>query len=228
MLKNYLKIAWRNLQRHKAFSLINIGGLSIGIAACLLISLYVNYETSYDDYNVKKGRIVRITNLIRTPESDNVNIAQTPTLLATTLNHNYPEVETAVRFEPDQPVIKVNNQLFKEDNIYKTDANVFDVFTYPFIEGNPKQALSDPHNIVITASLAKKYFGNASAMGKSIMCNNVPYTVSGVLADLPENSDLKINALLPGDFWKEKDWTSFDFSVYTYVLFKQKPDVTNF
>src|SRR5882762_5115131 len=114
MLKTYLKIAWRNLLRHKIFSLINIGGLSIGIAACLLISLYVNYELSYDGYHVKKDRIVRITNMMRTPENDNVTIALSPTLLAATLNHNYPEVEAAVRFEPNATVIKVNNQLFKE------------------------------------------------------------------------------------------------------------------
>ena len=102
MLKSYVKIAWRNLLRHKAFSFINIGGLSIGITACLLISLYVNYQLSFDAYHTKRDRIVRITNMMRTPESDNVTIALTPTLLATALNHNYPEVETAVRFEREQ------------------------------------------------------------------------------------------------------------------------------
>src|ERR1700750_2225100 len=102
MLKNYLKIAWRNLLRHKVFSLINIGGLSIGIAACLLISLYVNFELNYDAYHLKKDRIVRITNLVHTPEADNLNIALTPVMLATALRQNYPEVETAVRFEPDK------------------------------------------------------------------------------------------------------------------------------
>lgn len=228
MLKNYLKIAWRNLLRHKAFSLINIGGLSIGIAACLLISLYVNYELSYDTYHSKGGRIVRITNLMRTPESDNVSIALSPTLLAATLNHNYPEVETAVRFQPQATVIKVNDQVFKEDFVYKTDANVFDVFTYPFKEGNPAQALTDPHSMVITASLAKKYFGSNSAIGKNITCNQVLYRVSGVMADLPENSDLKINALVPGDFSKVKNWMDDDFAVYTYVLFKQKVDYAAF
>ena len=91
MIKNYLKIAWRNLIRHKSFSLINIGGLSIGIAACLLISLYVNHELSYDAYHVNKDRIVRITNTMRTPENDNINIALSPTLLAATLNRNYPK-----------------------------------------------------------------------------------------------------------------------------------------
>jgi putative ABC transport system permease protein len=228
MLKNYLKIAWRNLLRHKAFSLINIGGLSIGIAACLLISLYVNYELSYDTYHSKGDRIARITNLMRTPESDNVSIALSPTLLAAALNHNYPEVETAVRFQPQVTVIKVNDQVFKEDFVYKADANVFDVFTYPFKEGNPAQSLTDPHSMVITASLAKKYFGNDSAIGKNITCNHVLYRVSGVMADLPENSDLKINALVPGDFSKVKNWMDDDFAVYTYVLFKQKMDYAGF
>ncbi len=228
MLKNYLKIAWRNLLRHKVFSLINIGGLSIGIAACLLISLYINYELSYDAYHLKKDRIVRITNILRTPETDNITVALAPELLATTLNQNYPEVEAAVRFQPNRAVMKVDNQLYKEENVYKTDANVFSVFTYPFIEGDPSRALADPHSIVITASLAKKYFGEAGAMGKSITCNNQVYKVSGVLADLPENSDMQINALLPGNFSKAKNWLDDDFSVYTFVLFKQKINYTSF
>jgi len=221
MLKNYLKIAWRNLIRHKAFSFINIGGLSIGIAACLLISLYVNYELSYDAYHVNKNRIVRLTNVMHTPESDNVTIALSPTLLATTLKHNYPEVETAVRFEPVKAVMKVDNQLFNADFVYKADANVFNVFTYRFVEGGPAGALTDPHSIVITAALAEKYFGRTNVMGKNITCNNVIYKVSAVLADLPENSDLKIDALLPADFEKITKWLDDDFSVYTFVLFKQ-------
>jgi putative ABC transport system permease protein len=220
MLKSFLKIAWRNLLRHKGFSLINIGGLSIGIAACLLISLYVNYELGYDAYNIKKDRIVRVTNTIRTPESDNVTVAVTPVMLAATLRQNYPEIETAVRFEPDKSIVKINDQLFNEDNIYKTDADVFNVFTWKFIEGNPAQALTDPHNIVITASLAKKYFGSNNVVGKNIICNNLPYRVSAVLADQPENSDLKIDALLPGNFAKINTWEAFDLSDYTFVLFK--------
>src|SRR5476651_1417747 len=106
MIKNYLKIAWRNLIRHKIFSLINIGGLSIGIAACLLISLYVNYELSYDAYHTKKDRIVRITDIMRTPEADNVTLALSPEHLASTLKSDYPEVEAAVRFEPTKAVMK--------------------------------------------------------------------------------------------------------------------------
>ncbi len=228
MIKSYFKIAWRNLIRHKAFSFINIGGLSIGIAACLLISLYVNYELSFDGYHIKKDRIIRITNMMHTPESDNITIALSPTLLATALNHNYPEVETAVRFEPDNSVMKVNDQLFKEDNVYKADANVFDVFTYQFAEGRAATALTNPNSMVITASLAKKYFGNVSAIGKTIYCNKLPYHVTAVLADLPENSDLKISALIPENFAKTTKWLEDDFAVYTFVLFKQKPDYATF
>jgi len=228
MLKNYFKIAWRNLVLHKAFSFINIGGLSIGIAACLLIALYVNYELSYDAYHINKNRIARITNEILTPEADNLTLALSPALLAATLNHNYAEVETAVRFAPVKAVMKINNQLFNEDFVYKTDANVFNVFTYRFIEGDPSKALTDPHNIVITESLAEKYFGKFNAIGENITCNKQLYRVSGVMANLPENSDLKIDALLPADFSKINKWLDDDFSVYTFVLFRQKINYSAF
>jgi putative ABC transport system permease protein len=223
MIKNYLKIAWRNLVRHKIFSIINIGGLAIGIAACLLISLYVHYELSYDAYHTNKDRIVRITNLMRTPEKDNVNIALTPVLLASTLKRDYPDVEDIVRLEPSKAIIKVNNQVFTEENVYATDAGIFKVFNYPLIEGDPAHALADPQGIVITAKLAKKYFGNDKAMGKRIICDKKLYHVTGVLAQLPENSDLKISALTQGDFAKVTTWMGDDFSVYTFVLFKNKP-----
>lgn len=228
MIKSYLKIAWRNLIRHKSFSFINIGGLSIGIAACLLISLYVHYQVSFDAVQPKKERIVRVTNLMHTPENDNVNVALSPALLATFLNNNYPEVEKAVRFEPDRAVVKVNNQLFKEDNFYKTDAGVFKVFDYKFLEGTPENALTGMRDIVLTKSLAKKYFGNGSALGKDIICHKLPYRVTAVLQDLPDNTDLKFDALIPEDFSKTTTWLADDFAVYTFVLFKQKPDMAAF
>ncbi|HZY39210.1 MAG TPA: ABC transporter permease [Mucilaginibacter sp.] len=228
MFKNYLKIAWRNLLRHKAFSLINIGGLSIGIAVCLLITLYVHHELNYDGWNVNKDRIVRITDIVYTPEADNIVMAPSPALLAPTLKRDYPEVKTAVRFAPGKAVVKVNDKLFNEDNIYKTDANVFEVFPYRFIKGDSEHALTDPHDIVITASIAQKYFGTDDAIGKTIEYNKVPYHVSGILADIPENSDLKINAIVPGDFSKTTKWMDDDFSVYTFVLFKQKPNYNDF
>lgn len=225
MLKNYLKIAWRNLLRHKTFSVINIGGLAIGIAACLLISLYVHYEVSYDTYHTKGSRIVRITNLMRTPEKDNVNIALSPTLLASTLKHDYPDVEAITRFEPDKAIIKAGNQLYNEDNVYGTDAEIFKLFNYPLTEGDPNTALTDRQGIVLSAKLAKKYFGNQKALGQLVTYNKKPYHVTGVLAELPENSDLKISALTNGNFEKETRWMDADFAVYTFVLFRNKPDL---
>jgi putative ABC transport system permease protein len=228
MLKNYLKIAWRNLIRHKVFSLINIGGLTIGITACLLISLYVHYQFTYDAHNLKENRIERIACTMHTPESDNVRIALSPALLASALKTNFPEVGTAVRFQPVKTVIKINNQVFNQDDVYAADPDVFKVFTFTFIHGDPSTALTDPHNVAITASLAKKYFGNRDAMGKSINFNKKPCRVSAIIADLPENSDLKISALLPADFSQTTKWMDDDFSVYTFVLFKQKIEKAHF
>ena len=227
MTKNYLKIAWRNLMRNKLFSVINIGGLAMGIAACLLISLYVRHQLSFDNFNIKKDRIVRVTNLMHTPENDNVNVALTPVLLAGTVR-NFPEVETAVRFEPDRATVKVNNQLFKEDNFCSADADVFNVFTFKFLQGNAAQALTDPRNIALTQSTAKKYFGSKDAMGQIVICNKVPRKVSAVLEDMPDNSELKIDALFPADFSKTTSWLADDFSVYTFVLFKQQPNLKLF
>jgi len=228
MIKSYLKIAWRNLIRHKSLSFINIGGLSIGIAACLLISLYVHYQLSFDAANSKKDRILRVSNLMHTPEKDNINMALSPELLATTLRQSYPEVETAVRFSPTKGVIKLNGQVFKQDDIYTADANIFDVFDYKFAEGSPADALTDLHGLTLTKSTAIKYFGKGSALNKTIICNGKPYRVAAVLEDLPENSDLKFTVLLPAEFYKTTSWLDDDFSVYTYVLFKQKPDIAAF
>jgi len=227
MTKNYLKIAWRNLLRNKLFSVINIGGLALGIAACLLISLYVHHQSSYDSFNTKKDRIVRVTNMMHTPEKDNVNIALTPTLLASTVR-NYPEVETAVRFQPLHATVKVNNQLFKEDNFCQADVNVFDVFSFKFLEGSPAQALTDPNTIVLTQKAARKYFGSGHALGQTLICNKVACRVSAVLEDMPDNSEIKIDALRPNDFYKTTSWLADDFSVYTFVLFKQQPDLKSF
>jgi putative ABC transport system permease protein len=228
MFKNYVKIAWRNLLRYKAFSIINIGGLSIGIAVCLLISLYVHYELSYDAWNPGRDRVVRITDMMRTPESDNVVMAPSPVMLAASLRHNFPQIVTAVRFAPQKGVIKIADNLFNEQNVYETDANVFDVFPFRFIKGNPATALTGLHSMVITASIAKKYFGNDEPIGKNITCNKVSYRVSAVLADIPQNSDLPVNVLIPGDFGKTTSWMGDDFSVYTYALFKGAPDLTLF
>ncbi len=226
MFRNYLKIAWRNLLKHKVFSFINISGLAIGISACLLIIIYVHHETNYDQYNKNADRIARITMVVHTPESDLV-IATTSAPLATALVRDYPEVQSAARFENDPQIIKYKNEFIREENFYSTDQHVFEIFSFEFLEGRSEGSLNNPKSIILTQSMAKKYFGTEKALGKTISKNDGDLMVTGVIRDRPANSDLKIDALLSEDFSKTTRWTD-DFSIYTFVLFKKKPDLNDF
>src|ERR1700732_4840280 len=142
MIQNYLKIAWRNLLKHKTFSFINILGLAIGIAACLIIFLYVHNELTFDQYNTKVDRIARATVLLHGPESD-MAMASSPVPLADALKRNYPEVESAVRLEQDPQIMKYKNDVIKESAFYKADQTVFSIFTFEFKEGNSSSALQN-------------------------------------------------------------------------------------
>ena len=158
MIKSYLKIAWRNLLKHKSFSFINILGLAIGIAACMIIFLYVQNELTFDLYNPKVDRIARVTTTLHAPESD-VALAISPAPLADALKRDYPEVESTVRLENVPQVMKWNNDVFPEEAFYKADQSVFSIFSFDFLEGSPADALQNPGSIVITKTIAKKYFG---------------------------------------------------------------------
>ena len=226
MIKNYLKIAWRNLLKHKSFSFINILGLAIGIAACMIIFLYVQHELNFDQYNSKADRIVRVTSTIIAPES-NVVLAITPIPLADAIVREYPEVESTVRFDETPQTIKSDNQVFLEQNCYAADNTVFSIFDFDFLEGSPKNALQNPGSIVLNKTLAKKYFGEEPALGKTIICNEKNMLVAGVFKDRPANSDMKIDALVSADFPKKIPWMD-DFPVFTFILFKQKPDLKDF
>jgi putative ABC transport system permease protein len=226
MIQNYLKIAWRNLLKHKSFSFINIFGLAIGIAACMIIFLYVHNELTFDSYNVKTDRIARITTRMHTPESDLV-IATSPIMLGGTLKRDYPEVESCARLINASAKIKSNNDIISEESFYKTDQNIISVFTFDFLEGSPTAALQNPHSIVITETIAKKYFGERNALGKIIACNGENLQVTGIIKDRPANSAMKIDALLFFDFSKTTVWMD-DFDNFTFVLFYKRPDFRQF
>ncbi len=222
MIQNYLKIAWRNLLKHKSFSIINILGLAIGIGACLIIFLYVHDELTFDLYNIKVDRIARVTTRIHTPESDLV-IATSPIMLAGTLKREYPEVESCARLVNTGAKVKFNNDILSEESFYNTDQNIFSVFSFDFLGGSPTSALKNPRSIVITETIAKKYFGLENALGKTMYCNGENLQVTGIIKDRPENSDIKIDALLFFDFTKTTAWMD-DFDNFTFVLFYKKPD----
>jgi len=223
----HLKLTARRLLRHRSFVLINVLGLSIGIAACLLIYLYVRNELSYDGYNLKKDRIARLTATLHSPESDEA-LAITPIPLAGALIRDFPEVDSAVRVQPADLVFRQGSELFKEDDLCYSEQSIFSVFTFTFLEGSAAGALTAPGSIVLTRSFEKKYFGGTKALGQTLICEGKNWKVTAVIADRPANSDIPIRALLYKDFSKATDWVGDDFSVYTFVLFRSKPDWKHF
>ncbi|CAN5565826.1 ABC transporter permease [soil metagenome] len=226
MLRNYVKIALRNLWRNKLYTGLNVGGLAIGLTACLIMVLYVNHEFSYDTFHPKAGRIVRVTTDMKTPESP-LSIASSPLLLADMLMRDYPEVETAIRLQPISAIIRTKDKLLSQQDVYYADKNVFSVFDYQFRAGNPALALADPHSAVVTESFATTYFGRHDVLGQSIQVNKQNYKITGVIADVPSNTDLPISVLLSKKF-SGTSWVDDDFPCYTYVLFRNEPDLPDF
>lgn len=223
MFQNYIKIAWRNILKHKVFSLINIAGLSIGIAACTIIFLYVQHENGFDMYNSKAERIVRISSNLKSPEND-LKIATTSALVASTLKRELPEIENAARLQDETIIFKLGNRLQKEQRLYKADTSIFSVFDFSFTEGSAQGSLDEPRSIVINQSFAKKYFGNTPALGKILETTNESFKVTGVFNDRPANTEIKIDALLYGGFEKETKWLD-DLDYFTFILYKGKPDL---
>ncbi|MBK1441218.1 ABC transporter permease [Parapedobacter sp. ISTM3] len=229
MIRNYLIIAWRNLYKHKLHSLIHIVGLSTGVAACLLIFLFVRYELTYDQHNEHCERIARITTTLHTPESDNLSLATTPYPLADALLREYPEVENVVRLETSPATVTYKNELITEAGFYQADQSIFSIFSFSVIAGAEKDALTKPNQLVITERIAKKYFGSAEeAVGNVLVSGQQPLHVTAVVADLPANSDIRIEGLLSANFSEVTSWMEDDFPVYTFVLFNEKLDLRGF
>lgn len=223
MLHNYIKIAWRNLIKHKVFSFINIFGLATGIAAFWLISLYVVDEWSYDRYNLKADRIFRVVQH-GTWNGGKFNLAVTSPPYAPALKNDYAEVEDAIRVDAEGGgKITYGGKQINEGAMLFTDKGFFNLFTHHFLSGDPNTALTRPQSIVLTKTLAEKLFGNtADALDKTILIENNPNTVTGVIDDIPANSHFTFSALrsLPDGY--TDGWANSH--VYTYVLLKNHDD----
>lgn len=224
MLFNYIKISLRNLRKQRLFSGLNIVGLGIGMAAVWLMVLYVADELSYDRFHSKADRIFRVVQHAQWA-TGSFNLAPTSAPFAGALQNEYPEVEKTTRISIEGGgTIHHGEKKIDVNDIYFTDASVFDIFNRPFIYGDPKTALKEPQKIVLTKTLAEKIFGDAAkALGQTIFfSNNFPNTVSGVIGDTPANSHLQFSALrsLPEGF--TGGWQSGD--LYTYVLLKEGTD----
>lgn len=226
MWKNYLNTMLRGIWRHKAYSLINIFGLAIGLACCLLILLYVQFELSYDRFHAKADRIYRVS-LHAVLAGNQIEAVTSPYPLAQTLVRDYPEIETAGRFRQffRDTLVAVNDGAirFQEPRIFHADPALLDIFDFQFLAGNPATALVDPGSVVISRTTAAKYFGDNDAVGQTLSFNGErDYLVTGVIEDVPANSHMHPDFLVSFTSDANHDsqvWISNN--IQTYVLLRR-------
>src|SRR6476660_2055236 len=198
MIRNYFKIAWRNMMRHKAYSGINILGLAIGIAACLLILQYVSYELSYENFQANKGRLYRVQQDRYDKGKLSTQWAAGAYAVGNSFKDAIPEIEDYVKVVQNGRVTTdVSNQPLKIEKVYFTTNSFFNVFTYPLIAGNKSNALKEPFTAALSEATAKKIFGTTDVIGKPLELNrNSNYKITAVYKDAPANTQLKPDMLL--------------------------------
>jgi len=230
MIKNYFKTAFRNLLRHKLFSGLNIFGLATGMACSILIFLWVQDELSFDKFNKGADRIFRLTCKISGNEA-----AVVPPSLANAVKTQIPAVKNATRIAAENRMVTIGTKKFDEKRMYYADSNFLQIFNYPLLKGNAATVLSSPNNVLLTEATAIKYFGNADeAMGKIIYIDNdikgTNLTVTGILKNIPSNSHLQFDILLPIELYDKINnpagaWNNFD--VYAYLQLKDAVEPTS-
>ncbi len=221
MFKNYLKTAIRNLGKKKLYSAINIFGLTTGLAACLLIGLFITNELSYDKFNEKADRIVRATMEYNTSGTLNT-AATTGTKVGPQFKRTFPAVEEFVRTRVTSRVVKKNDKVFEEDRFLYADEAFFKIFSFDLLQGNAATVLDAPDKMVITASTAEKYFGNEDPLNKTLKIGSKDFTIAGICKDVPQNSQIKFDFVtqflnLGNDVKQEQWWTA---NWITYFLVK--------
>jgi len=226
MIRNYIKTAYRSLLKNKGFTLLNVLGLSLGLASCLLIIFYVVDELSYDRYNTKADRIYRVNEDLKLGEN-NVRYAVCMPPLAQTLKNDFPYVENTVRIKnAGSRHVKKGVQNILENNIAFADPSLFDVFTLPMISGSSQTALAEPNSVVLTESTAKKYFNGTAVVGRTLTFDDRNfYKVTGVIKDIPRTSHFNFDffismATFPDS--RSDEWLRSDYN--TYVLFRDATD----
>ena len=229
MLKNYFKIAFRNLWRKRTYSVINIIGLAVGMACCFLVFLYVHFELSYDRFHRNADRIYLLNCDEKTPTGV-IHQGFTSAPMSIAAKQVFPEIEAVVR-EDFQPMLVRNGTLvFQETNSAYVDSEFFQVFDFPLLRGDARTALKAPLSVVLSASTARKYFGDSDPMGQILLIRDegLAARVTGIMKDMPENTELKADLLISEATTKlfnpdqDKHWANF--GLYAYVLLKPNVD----
>jgi len=232
MIKNYLLIAVRNLFRNKLFSTVSILGLAFGICSALLIFLWVNDELEFDHFHANRDRLYRVMENQRYTDGRIYTFAATPGPMAPFVKEKYPEIEKATRFTWEvNNLLQAGDKTFYEMGRY-VDQDFVEMFSFPFVKGDPATALKDKSSIVITEKMATKYFGNEEPLGKVLVMNTKrSFTVTGVVKDLPKNSSIQFEYLLPFEvFWDENNWLHEwgNNNIRTFLLLREGADRENF
>lgn len=227
MLKHYWKISVRNLMKNKIFTGINLLGLSAGLTCCLLMALFIKNETSYDGFQAKGDRIVRV--IMEYSFGGAIGKGNfTSTKVAPSFRKNFPEVEEGVRMDQVNMIVKYEDKLFNESRFLYSDSTFFRIFSFPLLEGNPLEALSGTGKVLVTKSTAARYFGKEDPIGKTIYIGSqgIPFHVTGVMADCPSNSQINFDFLASfsstGELQEETYW---DANYTTYLLLKNPASI---
>ena len=231
MIKNYFKTAWRNIWKNKTFSAINIFGLSVGVAAFLLIVNYLRFEYSYDDAHLKKDRIYRVPMVVAEKDGKEQTFAFTYPAVAPALKKDFPEIAEAARFRRQGGIVKYGDlKIIEPGTLYYADSSLFNIFSFRFKKGNAVTAFKELNDAVITEATAKKYFGDTDPIGKALHYRDEDYVVKAVLEDIPANSHIQFNILLNYSKYIQltngaanTSWGWSDF--YTYILLKPGTNV---
>jgi putative ABC transport system permease protein len=231
MIKFYFKIFIRNFRKNKSHVLLNLLGLTLGITCFLFALLYVFYETSYDSYHVNRDRIARIVTTVES--GGNVtHTAYSNDFLTPNLPRLYPDIETMVRYKPfdGKAALRTggqNDPLIPIENLYYSDSDVFKVFSYTLLEGDKAGCLSAPNSLVLSRRMVRILFGDQPAMSRTVLLNGKLLKITGVMADLPGNSDIALDGLVSMNTLDRNNEGGIGW-VYTYVLLKTKPAMATF
>ena len=224
MIRNYFKIAWRKLKKNRLYSFVNILGLTAGLASCLLIGLYLYNELTYDNFHQNADRIVRVT--MEYNHGSTTKTAVTGTKEGPQLKRMFPGVEDYVRTVKYEGIFNKDGKIFREANVLYADQPFFKIFSFNLLKGSATDALSAPNHIVITSAMAKKYFGDANPMGQTLKLDNKAYIVSGVAGDMPPNSQIRFDFVVPFNVLsaaKNEEW--FTANYITYLLLKNTNNI---
>lgn len=230
MLTNYLKVAIRTFIKSRSFSVINIAGLSIGISTCVLITLYVLDELSFDKFHANADRIYRVTELLHLPSENRHQVVTSPPM-APALQNAFPEVLKTVRITPSSRTIAYKDKKFFDTRMWYADSTLLQIFTFPMIAGNPDRALTQPYSLVLTEKSAKRYFGDEDPLNKiMVFSDTLSLTVTGVIKNIPTNSHIQFDGVMSrstlthmrnGD--PEDNW--YNNGHYTYALLPEAYDI---